>query len=387
MKALKTVAVALGITLGCADRHPAPRAGRAVRLAQAHRGGRRGGARARAGRHLIDAPVLRGPDARRGSAVVQRPTPADPAGVSVSAAPRASARDRRLAEAGVLATVVMWSANFVIVKAAIGSIGPLTFTSARYVVAAVTLMLLVRWRLGPIRRPGAAELTMLGLGMLGFGGYQVLWTLGLTRITAGDSALIIAVAPVLTALLAAAVGLDRLTPPKLVGALLAFAGVTVVIAAGHELSLGASLVGDAADPGRRRGLGGLHGRGDREAAHDGAAGPDGVGGARRGARPPAARRLGRRDVAAGPRSLPRSSPRSSTRGRSPRASRTCSCSTRSGWSVRPGSARRSSSSRSGRCCSGRSCSTNPRGRPARGRGGHRPRRVAHPPPDGSCRRR
>jgi drug/metabolite transporter (DMT)-like permease len=138
----------------------------------------------------------------------------------------------------------MWSANFVIVKAAIGSVGPLTFTSARYVVAAVTLMLLLRWRTGPIRRPGRAELTMMGLGMLGFGGYQLLWTLGLTRITAGDSALIIAVAPVLTALLAAALGLDRLTPPKLVGALLAFAGVAVVIAAGHELSLGASLLGD-----------------------------------------------------------------------------------------------------------------------------------------------
>jgi drug/metabolite transporter (DMT)-like permease len=155
-----------------------------------------------------------------------------------------SVRDRRLAEAGVLATVAMWSANFVIVKAAIGAIGPLTFTSARYVVAAVTLLLLLRLRMGPIRRPGRPELTMVGLGMLGFGGYQLLWTLGLTRITAGDSALIIAVAPVLTALLAAAVGLDRLTPPKLVGALLAFAGVAVVIAAGHELSLGASLVGD-----------------------------------------------------------------------------------------------------------------------------------------------
>ncbi len=157
---------------------------------------------------------------------------------------RVSVRDRRLAEAGVLATVAMWSANFVIVKAAIGAIGPLTFTSARYVVAAATLLLLLRLRMGPIPRPGRPELTMVGLGMLGFGGYQLLWTLGLTRITAGDSALIIAVAPVLTALLAAAVGLDRLTPPKLVGALLAFAGVAVVIAAGHELSLGASLAGD-----------------------------------------------------------------------------------------------------------------------------------------------
>ncbi len=155
-----------------------------------------------------------------------------------------TARERRIAEAGVLATVAMWSANFVIVKSAIGIVGPLTFTSARYTVAAVTLFLLVRWRLGPVRPPTRTALTLMGLGMLGFGGYQLLWTLGLTQITAGDSALIIAAAPVLTAVLAGAVGLDRLTPPKLVGALVAFLGVAVVIAAGHELSIGASLLGD-----------------------------------------------------------------------------------------------------------------------------------------------
>ncbi len=145
----------------------------------------------------------------------------------------------------MLATVVMWSANFVIVKSAIGVLGPLTFTSARYVVAALTLFLLVRVRLGPVRPPTRDALTMLGLGMLGFGAYQVLWSVGLTQITAGNSALIIAAAPVLTAILAAIVGLDRLTPPKLLGALVAFLGVAVVIAAGHELALGSSLVGSA----------------------------------------------------------------------------------------------------------------------------------------------
>ncbi len=87
-------------------------------------------------------------------------------------------------------------------------------------------------------------MTLMGLGMLGFGGYQVLWTVGLTTITAGDSALIVAASPVLVALLAGAVGMDRLTPPKLLGAMVAFTGVTVVVAAGHEVSLGASLVGD-----------------------------------------------------------------------------------------------------------------------------------------------
>jgi drug/metabolite transporter (DMT)-like permease len=165
-------------------------------------------------------------------------TPAKPAGVAVSA------RERRIAEAGVLLTVLMWSANFVVVKAAIGALGPLTFTTARYSVAAITLFLLARWRFGAIRRPGRLTLPLIGLGMLGFGGYQVLWTTGLTQITAGDSALIIAVSPVATALLAGAVGLDRLTAPKFAGALIAFLGVAVVIGSGAGLAIGASLAGD-----------------------------------------------------------------------------------------------------------------------------------------------
>ncbi len=156
----------------------------------------------------------------------------------------ASTRERRLAELAVLLTVGLWSANFVVVKAAVASVGPLTFTSSRFIVAAVTLFLLVRLRQGPVRPPTRTAITLVGLGMLGFGGYQVLWTLGLTQITAGDSALIIAAAPVLTALLAGAVGMDRLTAPKLTGALVAIAGVAVVVAAGHRLSLGASLAGD-----------------------------------------------------------------------------------------------------------------------------------------------
>jgi drug/metabolite transporter (DMT)-like permease len=83
------------------------------------------------------------------------------------------------------------------------------------------------------------------LGLLGFGCYQILWTTGLTQISAGDSALLVAASPVVTALLAAAVGMDRLTGPKLAGALIAFAGVAVVIGGSQALSLGSSLVGDA----------------------------------------------------------------------------------------------------------------------------------------------
>ncbi|MEO5965931.1 MAG: DMT family transporter, partial [Candidatus Limnocylindrales bacterium] len=148
-------------------------------------------------------------------------------------------------ELGVLATVAIWSANFVVVKASIGVLGPLTFTSLRYLVAALTLLLVLRWRQGAIRWPSGYALPLFVMGALGFGGYQLLWTIGLTQITAGNSALLIAASPVLTALIAGAVGMDRLSGPKLAGAFIAFSGVAVVVAAGHDLSLGASLLGDA----------------------------------------------------------------------------------------------------------------------------------------------
>jgi drug/metabolite transporter (DMT)-like permease len=157
---------------------------------------------------------------------------------------RSTERERRLAEAGVLAVVVIWSANFVVVKAAIGALGPFTFTSLRYVVAALTLLAILRWRTGSLRWPAGYGRQLFLMGALGFGAYQLLWSLGLTQITAGDSALLIAASPVFTALLAGAVGMDRLTTPKLAGALIAFVGVAVVIAGGQELALGASLIGD-----------------------------------------------------------------------------------------------------------------------------------------------
>ena len=157
----------------------------------------------------------------------------------------ATARDRRLAELGVLVTVLIWSANFVVVKATIGVLGPLSFTALRYAVAAATLLVILRWRQGGIRFPRGHGRQLFAMGAIGFGAYQVLWTVGLTQVTAGDSALLIAASPVFVALLAGAVGMDVLSPPKLAGALISFAGVALVVAAGAQLTIGGDLVGEA----------------------------------------------------------------------------------------------------------------------------------------------
>lgn len=169
-------------------------------------------------------------------------TPARPAGVELSAGPTAA--DRRLAEFAVLGIMVFWAGNFIVVKGAIAIVPPVGFTFLRYSLAAVSLLALLRWREGAIRLPRPDTLQIALLGIIGFGCYQIIWPIALQSIPAGDSALLIATAPALTALLALATGADAPNPVKLVGALVSFVGVAIVIGAGQGLNLGASLGGD-----------------------------------------------------------------------------------------------------------------------------------------------
>ncbi|HET9614840.1 MAG TPA: DMT family transporter [Candidatus Limnocylindrales bacterium] len=164
-------------------------------------------------------------------------------GGSVGAA--ATGPERRLAEIGVVIVMVLWAANFIVVKTAVAVIPPVGFTFLRFALASITLLVLLRWREGSIGLPRRDMLTIAGLGAVGFGVYQILWTTGLTTVAAGDSALIIASTPVLVAFLAVFARSDHLTTAKLVGGVVSFVGVALVIASGEGLSLGSSFAGEA----------------------------------------------------------------------------------------------------------------------------------------------
>lgn len=172
-------------------------------------------------------------------------TPAGPpAGVSLPGH-RAARSERRLAEAGVLLVMVLWGLNFIVVKAALAVLPPVGFTFLRFVLASITLFVLLRWREGSVGLPRRDLVAICALGALGFGIYQILWTTGLTSVPAGDSALLIASTPVIVAFLAVVARSDALTPAKLVGGVVSFVGVALVIASGHGLSLGSSIAGEA----------------------------------------------------------------------------------------------------------------------------------------------
>ncbi|HUQ77740.1 MAG TPA: DMT family transporter [Patescibacteria group bacterium] len=156
----------------------------------------------------------------------------------------APAAERRVAELAVLAVMVVWAGNFIVVKSAVEVLPPVGFTFLRFAIASTTLMVLLRWREGAIGLPRRDLIAICGLGALGFGLYQILWTTGLQQIAAGDSALIIASTPVLVAFLAVIARSDVLTPGKLIGGIVSFLGVAAVIASGPGLSIGGSLVGE-----------------------------------------------------------------------------------------------------------------------------------------------
>lgn len=152
--------------------------------------------------------------------------------------------DRRVAEVGVLVVMLIWSANYVVVKSAVGEVPPTGFNFLRLVIGAVVLLGFLRLAGGPVLLGRRDMLAMAGLGAIGFSLYQALWGTALTTTTAGDSALIIGASPAIIAVTAAALGVDRFTWNKGAGALVALAGVALVVASGAGLSLGVIGIGD-----------------------------------------------------------------------------------------------------------------------------------------------
>jgi drug/metabolite transporter (DMT)-like permease len=156
---------------------------------------------------------------------------------------RASVLERRAAEAACVGIMVLWAANFVVVKSTIPVLTPVGYAFVRFALAGVVLLAICRWREGSIAIPRREVLPLAGLGFLGFGVYQMLWSTALASTSVGNSALLIGSTPVFTALVAAAIGVDRLDRVKVLGVAIAFGGVAIV-AASHGLTFGSGAIGD-----------------------------------------------------------------------------------------------------------------------------------------------
>lgn len=143
------------------------------------------------------------------------------------------------AHLSLLAVVVVWAGSFSAIKVLLDNGLPATdIALLRYSVAAPGFAFIL-WRtrgLPGLTRRDALRVVVAGVVVVV--GYHVFLNLGTEHTTSGVAALVVALAPGMTLVLAVLLGLDRLFARRLLGLAIALLGVGVVVAlgTGEELS-------------------------------------------------------------------------------------------------------------------------------------------------------
>ena len=150
------------------------------------------------------------------------------------------------AHAALMVMVVIWAVNFSVTKVALEELSPLAFNALRSPLAAALLYVVLRRR-GAIRLPTRSEWPrLLALGLLGNLLYQLCFIFGLDRTSPGNASLLLASTPMITALLSAGLGHERVRPRVWVGVIATFGGILLVVLGGqtHRDAGAATLAGD-----------------------------------------------------------------------------------------------------------------------------------------------
>jgi drug/metabolite transporter (DMT)-like permease len=152
-------------------------------------------------------------------------------------------------DALLLMLVGIWGTNFVVLKLATSLIPSPVFNTARFVMGTISLGVLLLFSGQRFTLPRKEWGVVIYLSFISAVCYQTLFLYALQYTTVANSSLINTAAPVLLVLTNALRGKDRIGRGGVIGALLAFAGVGLVIitthAGGFALS-GQSVIGDLA---------------------------------------------------------------------------------------------------------------------------------------------
>ncbi len=135
---------------------------------------------------------------------------------------------RHLALLFLLASI--WGSSFMAIKVGVETIPPLTLAAARVMLASVVLWGFARLRGESLPRGGRIWLYCFLIGVIGNGLPFTLINWGEERIDSGLAAILMAVMPLATVVMAHffTVG-DRMTPAKLAGVVIGFGGVVVLV--------------------------------------------------------------------------------------------------------------------------------------------------------------
>jgi drug/metabolite transporter (DMT)-like permease len=131
-------------------------------------------------------------------------------------------------DALLLLMALIWGVNFSVVKFATSVFTPLAFTGLRVMIAAVVLLGIGSARKAPWPRRNEI-FSLMGLGVIGNGLYQILFVEGIARTDVANAALIVAAAPAFIAIVSRVGGVERVHRRVLGGIALSLAGVALVV--------------------------------------------------------------------------------------------------------------------------------------------------------------
>lgn len=145
----------------------------------------------------------------------------------------------------LLLTMAVWGGNVSIVKILVERFDPILISSLRVLIACITLLAVLRLR--GLHWPRLSRRQWIGLAvcsLLMVYINQIVFTLGVQRTAAANAALIIALNPLVSSLIAALWLGDRLSPARLAGVALGFGGVASVVLSRPGAVLGQGGLGD-----------------------------------------------------------------------------------------------------------------------------------------------
>ena len=132
----------------------------------------------------------------------------------------------------LFSAVTLWGLNYSIVKFGLTEIAPLAFPVFRFGVGGIVLLVVLHLREGSI---GVRREDLPVLALVGFFGItlsQISFVFALTNTSASDTALLGATAPMMTAVLAAIVGLERSGRRHWVAISIGLLGVVLIVIGG-----------------------------------------------------------------------------------------------------------------------------------------------------------
>ncbi|MBS4046709.1 MAG: DMT family transporter [Alphaproteobacteria bacterium] len=147
----------------------------------------------------------------------------------------------------LMALSILWGGSFFFIGVAVQALPPFTIVAARVGLAMLVLLVVLRAMRIELPRGGALWLAFIGLGLLNNVIPFTLFVWAQAQIPSGLASILNATTPISTVLVAHAFTTDeKLTPNRMLGVLLGFAGVAVMLGPDLLAGLGDNLLAQGA---------------------------------------------------------------------------------------------------------------------------------------------